>query len=198
MHISVPNWCIVGYGTGVLWDLWDWSIDTPQIACGEEEIWKIFVNSMSISFLHLPCAFYNVIHVSHWTWGFIVFLGNVLLFGTWIVNTVLSFYSRWRRYAGMVLWVWRQYQTLSGWSILGIFMMVSVWFWGSIWKNECLWILFPWSRHWSYFLLATILALKHITDDFINPYFLIHACHTETTTVVGSSYIGNNRHMESH
>ena len=24
MHISVPKWCIVGYGTGALCDLWDW------------------------------------------------------------------------------------------------------------------------------------------------------------------------------
>ena len=26
MHISVTKWCIVGYRTGTLWDLWDWSI----------------------------------------------------------------------------------------------------------------------------------------------------------------------------
>ena len=26
MHISVPNWCIVGYVTGALWDFWDCSI----------------------------------------------------------------------------------------------------------------------------------------------------------------------------
>ena len=25
VHISVPKWCIVGYGTGALWDLWGWS-----------------------------------------------------------------------------------------------------------------------------------------------------------------------------
>ena len=26
VHISVTKWCIVGYGTGALWDLWGWSI----------------------------------------------------------------------------------------------------------------------------------------------------------------------------
>ena len=26
VHISVTKWCIVGYGTGALWDLWNWSI----------------------------------------------------------------------------------------------------------------------------------------------------------------------------
>ena len=26
IYISVPAWCIVGYGTGALWDLWDWSV----------------------------------------------------------------------------------------------------------------------------------------------------------------------------
>ena len=25
VHISVTKWCIVGYWTGTLWDLWDWS-----------------------------------------------------------------------------------------------------------------------------------------------------------------------------
>ena len=25
VHISVTKWCIVGYGTGVWWGLWDWS-----------------------------------------------------------------------------------------------------------------------------------------------------------------------------
>ena len=27
VHISVTKWCIVKYVTGVLWDLWDWSIN---------------------------------------------------------------------------------------------------------------------------------------------------------------------------
>ena len=26
VHISVTIWCIMGYGTGALWDLWDWWI----------------------------------------------------------------------------------------------------------------------------------------------------------------------------
>ena len=30
VHISVPKWCIVGYGTGALWDLWIWSFDVIQ------------------------------------------------------------------------------------------------------------------------------------------------------------------------
>ena len=29
VHISVPKWCIVGYGTGALWDLWDRSFCYP-------------------------------------------------------------------------------------------------------------------------------------------------------------------------
>ena len=28
VHISVTKWCIVGYDTGTLSDLWDWSINT--------------------------------------------------------------------------------------------------------------------------------------------------------------------------
>ena len=28
VHISVTKWCIVGYGTGALWDLWNGSIVT--------------------------------------------------------------------------------------------------------------------------------------------------------------------------
>ena len=37
-HISVKNWCIMGYGTGALWDLWDWSIlklTAWQVALGK-------------------------------------------------------------------------------------------------------------------------------------------------------------------
>ena len=30
VHISVTKWCIVGYGTGAWWDLWDWSIMGAQ------------------------------------------------------------------------------------------------------------------------------------------------------------------------
>ena len=26
VHISVPMWCIVGYGTDAMWDLWSWSV----------------------------------------------------------------------------------------------------------------------------------------------------------------------------
>ena len=32
-NISVPMWCIVGYWTGVLWDLWEWSIDVEFSLC---------------------------------------------------------------------------------------------------------------------------------------------------------------------
>ena len=32
VHISVTKWCIVGYETGALWDLWDWSI--AWFCCG--------------------------------------------------------------------------------------------------------------------------------------------------------------------
>ena len=34
------EWCIVGFGIGALWDLWDWSIYTPYpAASGVREIW---------------------------------------------------------------------------------------------------------------------------------------------------------------
>ena len=32
VHISVPMWCTVGYGTGALWDLWDRSILRASVA----------------------------------------------------------------------------------------------------------------------------------------------------------------------
>ena len=37
VHISVTKWCIVGYGTGALWDLWDGSISTA--CCWPRTIW---------------------------------------------------------------------------------------------------------------------------------------------------------------
>ena len=35
VHISVTKWCIVGYGTGEFWNLWDGSIPTqwPCLSC---------------------------------------------------------------------------------------------------------------------------------------------------------------------
>ena len=34
LHISVTKWCIVGYGTDALWDIWDWSIAKPHTCQG--------------------------------------------------------------------------------------------------------------------------------------------------------------------
>ena len=32
---SVPKWCIIGYGIGALWDLWDWFITrVPEVGAG--------------------------------------------------------------------------------------------------------------------------------------------------------------------
>ena len=46
--------------------------------------------------------------------------------------------------------------------------------------------------------LVQMMDWRHPGDKPLSELIMVHACHTETTTVVGSSYIGNNRHMESH
>ena len=39
VHISVPKWCIVGYGRGALWNLWDWSNTSAHYWCCLSMTW---------------------------------------------------------------------------------------------------------------------------------------------------------------
>ena len=50
VHISVTKFCIVGYGTDALWDLWDGSIQVTNIVC-----WLVFPNT----FLHVYYLYVN-------------------------------------------------------------------------------------------------------------------------------------------
>ena len=77
LHISVTKWCIVGYGTDALWDIWDWSIAKPH-TCQErywnysyiEECNSIITGSDSGSFpvermtpnLTMLCSWYPFFH----------------------------------------------------------------------------------------------------------------------------------------
>ena len=51
VHISVPVWCIVavGYGTGVLWDLWDWNITKKNNNINH---WKFHSNERACTLQH--------------------------------------------------------------------------------------------------------------------------------------------------
>ena len=49
VHISVSNWCIVGYGTGALWDLCNKSIGIMLAACSESgQILALYVVSTGL------------------------------------------------------------------------------------------------------------------------------------------------------
>ena len=60
VHISVPMWCVVGYETGVLWDIWDWSIVRLSGGCWRE---------VSTRYLEGP-VFGLLLDVEHWWNGF--------------------------------------------------------------------------------------------------------------------------------
>ena len=35
---SVPKWCVVGYGTCALWELWDWSLSIPVPSPSRDDV----------------------------------------------------------------------------------------------------------------------------------------------------------------
>ena len=49
VHISVTKWCIVGYGTDALWDLWDWLL-----------MERVFPWSLDLPSLLLPLAVHGI------------------------------------------------------------------------------------------------------------------------------------------
>ena len=47
-HISVPTWRTVGYGTGALWDLWDWYITMLGLVQNGKKIYPRLLKVMSV------------------------------------------------------------------------------------------------------------------------------------------------------
>ena len=61
VHISVTKWCIVGYGTGALWDLCSQPIDTLQLSHkGEIMSFACELKVWSRLYFHCCCAKYNI------------------------------------------------------------------------------------------------------------------------------------------
>ena len=62
VHISVPMWCIMGYGTSAWWYLWDWSLGDWH---SSSKHWH--VNSSNKTMCHVwPHA------IKYWIWLFVV------------------------------------------------------------------------------------------------------------------------------
>ena len=59
---NVLNWCIVGFGTGALWDLWIWSIIPPCILAGKLPVWVRAVYGICNGIIshHLILNYFNI------------------------------------------------------------------------------------------------------------------------------------------
>ena len=64
-NVHIYEWCVVRYGTGALWDLWDWSIDetlySAQLSCQSwwYNYWKSFlVEDIDACIWKVTCAYF--------------------------------------------------------------------------------------------------------------------------------------------